>query len=85
MQAKATSIRLINPMLAPQIMSFLKGLAGLRIIAPAQAPNSLPTVNILPKTGETACNNDFFFCPYQYSAMIGNKHDMLTKFRNLRL
>ena len=47
---KATGIPLVDPVLAQQIMSFLKGLADLRMPPPAQAPTDPPVARNAPKT-----------------------------------
>ncbi|XP_015159605.1 uncharacterized protein [Solanum tuberosum] len=55
-QAEATSIPPIDPVLARQIMSLLKGLAGpgvLPFVQATQAPANPPNASTAPKTGRT--------------------------------
>lgn len=77
-----TAIPPIDPMLAQLIMSFLMGLDGLGMI-PTQSPTKPPVARTAPKMGEVK-GNDAFFCPLLGSVMIGNEHDMLTKFLMLK-
>ena len=72
-------------MLDQQIVSFLKGLVDpgvLHSVQATQAPTNRISI-IVPQVGENV-GNDVFFRPLLSCVMIGNEHDMLTKFLKLK-
>ena len=82
-QAEATRIPPIDPVLYKQIISFLKGLAGRGMLPSAQIPTNPLVGSTASKMGEMEIMMVFFH-PLLGSMMTGNEHDMLTKFLNLK-
>lgn len=83
MHVEATGFPPIDVVLAQHIKSFLKGLAGPRIVPPTQVPANSPVANTVPNLiGEVG--NDDFFCPLLGSVMTSNEHDMITTFWKLK-
>ncbi|KAK4706576.1 hypothetical protein R3W88_033865 [Solanum pinnatisectum] len=85
-QAETTGVPPIDPVLAQQIMSFLKGLAGPKVLPSAQAtqaPVNPPIAITTLKMGGNISTDDFFR-PLLGFVMIGNEHEMLTKFLKLK-
>ncbi|KAH0765510.1 hypothetical protein KY285_001381 [Solanum tuberosum] len=85
-QAETTCDPPLDPVLAQQIMSFLKGLVGPGVLPsaqPTQAPTNSHVTSTSPKVGETG-GNDAFFRPLLGSVMTGNEHEMLTMFLKLK-
>uniref|UniRef100_M1DH08 Uncharacterized protein n=1 Tax=Solanum tuberosum TaxID=4113 RepID=M1DH08_SOLTU len=85
-QAEATCIPLIDPVLAQHIMSFLKGLAEpgmLPSVQATQAPTNHHVASTAPKIGGTG-GNDTFFHPLLGSVMTDNEHEMLAKCLKLK-
>lgn len=76
-------ISLSGLVLAQQIMSFLKGFAGLGTLPSFQALANPPIVVHVPKSGKIG-GNDAFFRSLFGSVMIGNDHDMLIKCLKLK-
>ncbi|XP_049372615.1 uncharacterized protein LOC125837564 [Solanum verrucosum] len=85
-QAETTGIPHLDPVLAQQIMSFLKGLIGpgiLPTIQATQTPANPPIAITAPKVDGTA-GNGIFFHHLLGTVMTGNQHEMLTKFLKLK-
>ena len=70
--------------LAQQLLSFLKGLAGPGMLPPKQLKYCYsPCSSTAPKTYKTG-GYDAFFHPLLGSVMTWNEHDMLTKLLKLK-
>ncbi|KAH0743175.1 hypothetical protein KY290_031168 [Solanum tuberosum] len=86
-QAETTGIPPLDPVLAQQIMLFLKGLVGPGVppsVQVTQAPTNHSIAIIVPKVGGTV-GNDAFFHPLLGPLMTGNEHEMFIKFLKLKL
>lgn len=70
-------------MLDQHIMSFLKGLAGLEMFPPTQAPTNPSVSRTATKMGEVGGNNAFFRSLLG-PVMSSNEHDMLIKILKLK-
>ncbi|KAH0644574.1 hypothetical protein KY284_032458 [Solanum tuberosum] len=85
-QAETTDVPPLDPVLAQQIMSFLKGLVGpgvLPSVQAIQAPTNPLVVSTAPKVDRTGGNNVFFH-PLLGSVMTGKEHKILTMFSKLK-
>ena len=76
-------VPLLDPVLAQQILSLLKGLAGQGMFPSSQAPANSHVAGTAPKSSEIVGNDDFFH-PFFGLVMTENEHDMLTKFLKLK-
>lgn len=86
MQAGTRGVPLLDPVLAQQIMSFLKELTGPGVLSSfkaTQAPLDSPIIVTTPKAGGNI-DSDAFFHPLLGFVMTGNEHDTLTKFFKLK-
>uniref|UniRef100_M1DBS8 'chromo' domain containing protein n=1 Tax=Solanum tuberosum TaxID=4113 RepID=M1DBS8_SOLTU len=85
-QTETTCIPPLDPVLAQQIMSFLKGLVGPGLfpyVQATQAPANPLIAITVPKVGGTVGTNVFFHLLLG-PVMTGNEHEMLTKFFKLK-
>ena len=83
---ETTIVPSLDPVLAQQILSFLKGLVCpglLPAIQATQAPDVPFTNSSAPNVIGTG-GNDVFFHPLMGSFMTGNEQDMLTKFLKVK-
>uniref|UniRef100_M1DAL0 Uncharacterized protein n=1 Tax=Solanum tuberosum TaxID=4113 RepID=M1DAL0_SOLTU len=84
MQVETTSV--MGPVLAQQIMSFLKGLVGPGVLPSVQATQALTNPHVASTTPKVVGTggNDAFFRPLLGSVMTGNEREMLTMFFKLK-
>ena len=87
LHAGNTRVPPIYKVLAQQNISFLKGLVGDGVpptFQETKAPANPPIAFIVPKVGGNVGNKTFLL-PFVGSVMIGNEHEILTKFVKLKL
>lgn len=78
--AETTDVATIDPVLAPHIMSFLKGLVGPGVIPSVQEtqdPGNPPISSIALKLSGMR-SNDAFFRPLLGFVVSGNEHEIMT-------
>lgn len=82
--AGTTIVLPLDSVLEQQIMSFLKGSIGPRMLPVALLSLANPSTAVTsPKVSETTGNDDYFY-PLLGSVKTDNDHDMLTKFIKLK-
>lgn len=86
MLAETTAVPPIDRVLAQQIMSFCKGLAGPVVLSYAHASQdpSNPSITITTPTVGGNVSTDVFFHPLLSSVLSSNENELLTKFLKLK-